>query len=409
MRLFVPFGLGYFLSVLLGSANAIMSPILIREFGLSSSELGFMTSIYLISFGLAQFPLGVFLDRCGARRTLAPLLLVAAAACVVFGMSQNVVHLVVSRVMMGVGMSGCLMSAFKAYAEWLPADELPLAYSIESLTGGLGGMAASRPLSVLFDLADWRFCFIAFAVLTALTSLLIWFAAPEKKGRGRRTTGPSFFSLLRGMLGFLGDRRFWLVAPCVTAAQSVMFAYLYLWVSPWLRDAAMMNDAETGAYMLYACGGAAAGYFLNGVAASWSARVKWLSWENIYLGSGLLMTLMLFVIAAINGRGAAFLWGPVFFLSTMVMISFPLMRRLYNAEEVGRVLSLLNFLIFAVSFAFQWFIGVTLDMFPTVGGHFSPAGYRLSLLTIAVINAAAVAHLYCSLKELRGKNSAVSD
>ena len=86
-----------------------------------------------------------------------------------------------------------------------------------------------------------------------------------------------------------------------------------------------------------------------------------------------------------------------------------IMRRLYNAEEVGRVLSLLNFLIFAVSFAFQWFIGVTLDMFPTVGGHFSPAGYRLSLLIIAVINAAAVAHLYFSLKELRGKNSAVSD
>lgn len=409
MRLFVPFGLGYFLSVLLGSANAIMSPILIREFGLSSSELGFMTSIYLISFGLAQFPLGVFLDRCGARRTLAPLLLVAAAACVVFGMSQNVVHLVVSRVMMGVGMSGCLMSAFKAYAEWLPADELPLAYSIESLTGGLGGMAASRPLSVLFDLADWRFCFIAFAVLTALTSLLIWFAAPEKKGSGRRTTGPSFFSLLRGMLGFLGDRRFWLVAPCVTAAQSVMFAYLYLWVSPWLRDAAGMNEAETGIYMLYACGGAAVGYFFNGVAADWSSRVKWLSWERIYFSSGLVLTLLLFVIAAVNGRSAASLWGFVFFFSTMVMISFPIMRRLYDAEEVGRVLSLLNFLIFAVSFVFQWFIGLTLDLYPSAGGHFAPAGYRASLLAIAAVNAAAVVQLYFGMKKLRCGSSAASN
>lgn len=409
LRLFLPFGLAYFLSVLLGSANAIMSPVLIGEFHLSSSELGFMTSVYLIAFGLAQFPLGVFLDRCGARRTLAPFLLIGAAGCVVFGASQNMVHLVLSRMLLGVGLSGCLMSAFKAYADWLPSDELPLAYSIESLTGGLGGMAASRPLAALFKMADWRVCFMAFAALTALVSLLVWLVPPEKKELKKTGRAVPFTELLRGMLGFLKDRRFWLVAPCVTAAQSVMFAYLYLWVSPWLRDAAMMNDAETGAYMLYACGGAAAGYFLNGVAASWSARVKWLSWENIYLGSGLLMTLMLFVIAAINGRGAAFLWGPVFFLSTMVMISFPLMRRLYNAEEVGRVLSLLNFLIFAVSFAFQWFIGVTLDMFPTVGGHFSPAGYRLSLLIIAVINAAAVAHLYFSLKELRGKNSAVSD
>ena len=45
LRLFIPFGLGYFISVLLGSANAIMSPILVETFSLSPADLGFMTSI----------------------------------------------------------------------------------------------------------------------------------------------------------------------------------------------------------------------------------------------------------------------------------------------------------------------------------------------------------------------------
>ena len=51
MRLFIPFGVGYFLSVFLGSANATMAPILITEFALSPADLGFMSSVYLIFFG----------------------------------------------------------------------------------------------------------------------------------------------------------------------------------------------------------------------------------------------------------------------------------------------------------------------------------------------------------------------
>ena len=304
-RLFIPFGLAYFLSILLGSANAIMSPILIAEFKLSSSELGFMTSVYLMTFGLIQFPLGVWLDRWGARRTLAPLMLSAVAASVVFGMSQNVWHLVVSRALMGIGAGGCLMSAFKAYADWFRAEKLPIIYSVESAAGGLGGMMASKPLSMLFSLADWRLCFFSFAAAELFCAALVFFVTPKEKSSSLRESGPSFCKMLLEMLRFFGDKRFWFVAPCVTASEAVLFSCLYLWVSPWLRDVAGMNDAQTGVYMLYAFTGAAAGYFLNGVAADWSNRVKWLSWEKIYFCSGLIMTVLLGVIAFVSVACAA--------------------------------------------------------------------------------------------------------
>lgn len=401
LRLFIPFGAAYFISVFLGSANAIMSPILVDTFSLSANDLGFMSSIYLISFGLAQFPLGVFLDRYGARMTLAPALLLAAAGAVVFGLAQTMGHLMLARALSGAGLSCCLMGAFKAYADWLPAERLPLAYSIQSLTGGIGGMAATRPVALAFEAMSWRTCFMFFAVLTFVGSALIWFVVP-KDGKKEKAEGSAFFKLLAQMLSFFKDGRFWYIAPVVTASQSVMFAYLYLWVSPWMRDVARMQDGETGIYMMYAFTGAAAGYFLNGVLADFFQKKGWLSWEKLYLYSGALLTAILCFIAVENGRVAAPLWSAVMFLSTMTMISFPLMRRLYDSDEVGRALSLLNFMIFLASFVVQWFIGFVLNFYPVADGHFSADGHKLSLLIITAFNLCAVLHLFYCMKK-RGK------
>ncbi|HAH68489.1 MAG TPA: MFS transporter, partial [Synergistaceae bacterium] len=137
-----------------------MSPILISTFSLSPADLGFMTSVYLISFGLAQFPLGVLLDRYGARKTLASFMLFAVGGAFIFAFSQNVGDLILSRALTGIGLSGCLMAAFKAYSEWLPAERLPLVYSIECLTGGIGGMVATKPVGFAIGILSWRNVFI---------------------------------------------------------------------------------------------------------------------------------------------------------------------------------------------------------------------------------------------------------
>jgi predicted MFS family arabinose efflux permease len=292
------------------------------------------------------------------------------------------------------------MAAFKAYSEWLPAERLPLVYSIECLTGGIGGMVATKPVGFAISILSWRYVFVLLALFTLFTSLSIWFVTPKDGSRGP-VGKPTFAEQLRQMVAFFGDARFWFVAPVVTAAQSVMFAYLYLWVGPWMRDVAGMGEAEAGTYMMYAFTGAAAGYFLNGILADLFKKRGILSWERMYLYSGALLTLVLGFIALENGRNSAILWGIVMFLSTMTMISFPLMRKLYESHEVGRALSLLNFTIFLFSFIFQWFIGVVLDFYPVADGLFSPEGYRTSLAVIVILNLAAVIHLYFELKKRR--------
>lgn len=397
-RLFIPFGMGYFISVLLGSANSIMSPILLNTFSLSAADLGFMTSVFFISFGLAQLPLGVLLDRYGARRTLTLFMLFAVIGTVIFAVSQNIVHLIISRMLTGIGLSGCLMAAFKAYSDWLPPERLPLVYSLECLMGGVGGIVATKPIGYLISVFSWRYVFVFLAAVTFLTVLSIWVITP-KDGYINTKNKISFRKQFSEMLSIFVDPRFWFVAPVATVSQSFMFAYLYLWIGPWMRDVGRMEGAEVGTYMMYASVGATAGYLLNGILADLLKKRGRFSWERMYFYTGALLTLVLSLITLENGRRLAALWGIAMFLSTMTMIYFPLMRKLYENHEVGRALSALNFTKFLCSFIFQWFIGLVLNFYPVVDGGFSPDGYRTSLTVIVILNLVAVIHLYSEMRK----------
>ena len=82
-RLFLPFASAYFLSYLFRTINAVVGPILGTELSLGAAQLGLLTSAYFIAFGAAQLPLGMLLDRFGARRVNAGLLLFAATGAAV--------------------------------------------------------------------------------------------------------------------------------------------------------------------------------------------------------------------------------------------------------------------------------------------------------------------------------------
>jgi sugar phosphate permease len=82
-----PFALGYLLSYLYRSVNAVTAPDLVRDIGLSASELGFLTAAYLLAFAGFQLPLGVLLDRFGPRRTQTVLIGLTGVGALIFAAS----------------------------------------------------------------------------------------------------------------------------------------------------------------------------------------------------------------------------------------------------------------------------------------------------------------------------------
>jgi MFS family permease len=185
LKLFLPFAGAYFLSYLYRTVNAVIGPVLSTEMALGAGSLGLLTGAYFLAFAAAQLPLGVLLDRFGARRVESGLLLIAAGGAAVFGLGQSVGELAIGRGLIGLGVSACLMAAFKAFSLWFPVDRQASLTGWIMTSGGLGALAASRPLEFALSFAGWREIFFTLAVLTVLVAIWLFLSVPEREEQHR--------------------------------------------------------------------------------------------------------------------------------------------------------------------------------------------------------------------------------
>ena len=180
LAVFLPFATGYFLSFFFRNVNAVIAKDLAREFFLTPSEIGLLTSAYLLAFAIAQLPVGVLLDRYGPRRVMASLLCVAGGGALTFGLAQDFVMLTLGRAMIGLGVSAGLMGAIKGFSLWFPPSRLATLNGWYIAVGGVGGMAATAPVEAILGTLGWRALFYGLAVLSLFAAAFIYTAVPEK-------------------------------------------------------------------------------------------------------------------------------------------------------------------------------------------------------------------------------------
>lgn len=372
-RLVLPFTLGYYLSYVFRTMNAVLAPDLVRELGIDGSGLGLLTSAYFLAFAAFQLPLGVLLDRFGARRTEAVLLLVAAVGAVVFAIAAALPGLVLGRALIGLGVSACLMAPLKAYRQWFPEERLPLINGIQWAAGGLGAMTATAPVEAALHLAGWRGVFVALAVASVVISAIIYFIVPEKPIGGHKET---LREQIGGIRTVFSSREFWRLAPMTLASQGGFLAIQGLWSGPWLRDVGLFDRDGVAQALLLIAAGMTAGFFSMGAAAE---RLRRVGISTTAVAVGALVIFMAIQACVIGGwREAALpLWVLFGFFGTGGSLLYAALPDAFPVSLSGRVGTALNLLVFTTAFAFQWGIGVVIDLWPrTAGGGFAAEGYR---------------------------------
>jgi len=374
-RLWLPFACVYFLSYALRNVNAVLVPELTRDFALSASQLGFLTSVFFLAFVVAQLPGGMLLDRFGPRRVNATLILLAAAGCAMFALAESFVALTVARILIGLGLSLALMSSLKAFTQWFPLDRLPLAGGLLLTIGGLGGLAAILPVEWALHSVSWRVVFAASALACIATSAFLFLAAPDR----REAAGEAGFAeLLSGLGTVFRHPVFWRLVVAAAILGSPLQAMQSLWIGPWLRDVAGLGReaavAVMSAYML----GSTLGFMITSGVVDRLIR-RGLDPLTIYKAHSGLSVLLLIVITLINGPGALWLWGGYFLLGTSGMLLFMNLARIFSADLTGRVNTACNTIVFSAVFAIQWGFGVVLDIWPIVDGRYAVTGYQAAL------------------------------
>ena len=239
--IFLPFACGYFLSYLYRSTNAVLAPYLSNDLNLNAEQLGLITSAYFLTFGLFQLPLGVLLDKFGARKVQSILFLIAATGAISFSLGNDVWSLVTARGLIGLGVSGALMAAFKAFAVWYPKERLPLLIGLFMSAGGMGAIVASTPLEMALQITDWRGVYLFIGIVTIFVGVLIFFIVPEKQ---ENNYNEKALPVLKVLKHIYTSYAFWRIGPLSGIAGGTGLAILGLWAGPWLSDIGKFNQNE---------------------------------------------------------------------------------------------------------------------------------------------------------------------
>ena len=228
-RVFLPFGLGYFLSQLYRTVNAVLGPMLRDDLGISASSLGLLTGAFFLAFSLVQLPLGMALDRYGPRRTQTVLLAVTALGALLFSLGGDTLSLALARAVIGVGVSGCLLASFKAFALWFDKGRLPLVNGLVMACGSLGVMTASTPVQALATALGWREVFHVLAGVTVAVAVVIFVVVPERRAEGAPRT---FADQTAGLKVIFTSPVFWAIAPLLATTQAAWLSIQALWLGP---------------------------------------------------------------------------------------------------------------------------------------------------------------------------------
>lgn len=373
VSVFLAFVLAYFLSALLRAITATLSPTLSAEMALSAGDLGLLAGGFFLGFAFTQLPLGNWLDRYGPRVVVLGFLSMAVAGCAAFALASSFSGLLAARVLIGMGVSACLMAPLTGYRRWLTPAAQMRANSWMLMSGSLGMVASTLPVQWLMPLTGWRGLFWLLAGLILLSMAVLFLTVP--RGWQTETPGTATADPDRQGYGFIWRHPYFRqMLPIGIVNYGGMIAVQTLWAGPWMVKVAGYTPEAAAAGLF--------GINLSMLCTFWAWGMlnphlsrRGLSPERLIAWG---MPVSLAVLGAIVWQGSdagwAF-WALFCVSSTFASLSQPAVALALPAEAAGRALSAYNLAIFGGVFAAQWGIGLLIEGLSVLGWS-EPARYR---------------------------------
>ena len=363
ITVFFVFAFGYFLSCLLRAITATLSPILTLEFELLAADLGLLAGGYFLGFACMQIPLGYLLDKFGPKKIVSSFLLIALIGTTSFALAQSFSGLLISRILIGVGVSACLMAPLTGYRIWFAENQQQRANSWMLMIASLGFLSSTLPVQLLLPSFGWRWIFGGISILILISIFLILAFIP--KWDHQIKTGEN--SLKSGSLADVWKDRFFIsVIPMGLFNYGGLMAIQTLWAGPWMTRVAGYTPLESAtglfwinitmlvSFFLW-------GYFLPRITTSGFSALKILK-----LGLPISFLVMLSIIILGSKAGAFYI--TLFILSSIFLsVTQPAVGLSFPSYLAGKALTSFNLLIFLGTFIMQWLMGLVIDVVKNFG------------------------------------------
>ena len=243
MKIFLVLLVAYTLSQFFRAFLAIVAGDLSRDLGLNAANLGSISAIWFATFALAQFPVGLALDRLGPRRTIAGFMVLAVIGAAALSLATGFVGALVAMALIGIGCSPILMGSLYYFARSYPAERFAMLSSLMIGFGSAGNLLGATPLALAVEAFGWRESMAGIAAITAVSAImsLLLLQDPPRSFDGQQ--GGGFIAGLREIASL---RALWLLLPITFVSYAIVIATRSLWIAPYFADVHGFTVTQTG-------------------------------------------------------------------------------------------------------------------------------------------------------------------
>lgn len=145
-----------------------------EDLGIDQSGWGWVMSIFTLSYGLMQIPLGALGDKMGHRWVLAAIVIWWSVFTGFTGMAGGLMSMLAIRFCFGIGEAGASPCSTSVISRWFDKDKVGKAQGFVWAATRLGGAAAPFIVIPLVANYGWRFSFYVLGAIGVVWSV-VWF------------------------------------------------------------------------------------------------------------------------------------------------------------------------------------------------------------------------------------------
>ena len=249
----------YLAAFYLRVSPAVMTTELMRDFGITASQLGTFSAVYFYAYVLMQVPTGVMVDSWGARRVLIAGTVAAAFGTFVFGSAQSYVLASVGRAIVGAATAVAWVITLKLATHWFSPRRFAMLSGLGLCIGNIGALFAQVPLRMLVERFDWRTVALISAGAILVLAVLAWaFVRTDPTEAGYDTYAPAelqrkatndvtWAERFAGFRRIFGYRNVWLIFLAQGGFVGAMLSFTGLWGPTYLRQRFTLASTEASA------------------------------------------------------------------------------------------------------------------------------------------------------------------
>lgn len=375
----------YFLIVSQRTAPGLISDQLMKDFHVTASTIGLLTSIQFMAYAGLQIPIGIMSDRYGPNRFLIAGALLNGLGTLLYSLAPNEFVLLFARLLVGMGDATIWINLVLILSQWFRAQEFIGLLGFAGMAGSLGSILATVPYSAWIASAGWRTPFFTIGTVLCLCAMLLYFVlvwqpgrmskpgAGERKGADKKEQKRE--KALAILVRVCTNRQAWATFFCHFGVVGTYIGFIGSWAVPYGMQMYDMTRSAASQLVMVGLIGAIVGAPLTSMISSRLHSLKrpyvivhtviFLSWSAFLLFAGkppiFLLLILFFIIGFGNGASS---------------LTFAVVRQSFPLTEVGVASGFANTGGFISAVLLPSFFGNVLDHFQTV----SSVGYQYGFI-----------------------------